>query len=306
MPWLPPVLGPYSDLATLEEAWRDLATQGQGTVRELGQSRQGRSLTAYLFGPEGAPVVLLTALIHGNEWIGGRALFGLAQELMLSRKTEALRSEVRLAMVPVVNPDAYAANAAKLLRGAPTVRRTNAKGVDLNRNFPRVERVWSLSPLSGSRFTWSPYYSGEEPLCEPESRAVAALAKELKPFLALGFHSAGGLLLFPWGYTRKKNPRVREYEALGRTLTTHQLEPRYRARQAFSFYRTVGDLDDWLDSELGTLAMTVEVSRLDRRLLHPRRLLNPFSWMNPVDVRGTVDGLTPGLVAMIHEARRRR
>jgi predicted deacylase len=302
MKWLPRLLGPYCDLSTLEDAWDALAAETGGAQLQLGQSRQGRTLRAYAWGAGEAPAVMLTALIHGNEWIGGRALLDLVEELLLSSRCALLRSSLRLVVAPIVNPDAYAANAVRLLRGASGVRRTNAAGVDLNRNFPPVEQVRSLSPLAGSGLRWSPYYSGPAPLSEPETKALAGLARHVRPYLSLGFHSFGQLLLYPWGYTRRPNPRVREYQRLAAALTGHQLEPRYKPRQAIGLYRTVGDLDDWLDHELGVLAFTVEVGALDRRLLHPRRLLNPWAWMNPTDVDGTVDRLTPGLIALLERS----
>ena len=72
--------------------------------------------------------------------------------------------------------------------------------------------------------------------------------------------------------------------------------------QATDWYSTVGDMDDWLDAELGTLAFTVEVSRPMRRLSNLRRLSNPFAWSNPIDVRPAVDGIAPGVDALVREA----
>jgi hypothetical protein len=72
--------------------------------------------------------------------------------------------------------------------------------------------------------------------------------------------------------------------------------------QATEWYRTVGDLDDWLDSELGTLAFTVEVSRPMRRLSNLRRATNPFAWSNPIDMAPAVNPVAPGVDALVREA----
>jgi hypothetical protein len=72
--------------------------------------------------------------------------------------------------------------------------------------------------------------------------------------------------------------------------------------QARSLYATSGDMDDWLDAELGTLAFTIEVSRPSLALLRPSRLTNPFCWMNPQDVGSTVANSTPGVSALVASA----
>jgi hypothetical protein len=72
--------------------------------------------------------------------------------------------------------------------------------------------------------------------------------------------------------------------------------------QARELYAISGDLDDWLDAELGTYAFTVEVSRPSLALLRPSRLTNPFCWMNPSEVRPTVKNTTPGVSALVTSA----
>jgi hypothetical protein len=118
----------------------------------------------------------------------------------------------------------------------------------------------------------------------------------------VGFHSFGELLLYPWAFTTRPNPRRNLYERAGRAFVRALRGARYRVMQATEWYSTVGDLDDWLDAEYGTLAFTVEVSRPFRRLANLRRLSNPFAWANPIDVKGAVTGIAPGVDALVREA----
>ena len=79
-----------------------------------------------------------------------------------------LRATVRvdLWVIRDINPD-----------GAARGTRENARGVDLNRNFP-----WRWRALEGV------YDSGPRPLSEPESRIVYKLIRRLHPVVSIWFH----------------------------------------------------------------------------------------------------------------------
>jgi carboxypeptidase T len=242
------------------------------------------------------------ALVHGIEIIGSLALLGAVERLVASQSL-ALRA-ARFAVIPVANPDAFAANMERHLRGRRTWQRCNAEGVDLNRNFPRVpgaERVRRWHPLSGSALRFSPYYRGRSAASEPETQVLCRVAAELRPKVSLSFHSFGRTLLFPWAWTRDRNPRHSEYARLGKAFVEALPDTGYRFRAATEWYPILGDMDDWLDATFGTLAFTVEVGGLDRRLLGPRAL-DPFWWMNPRNARAAVDEVSPGLAALVEAA----
>lgn len=294
---------PYEPWPEFERSWQVLAERG-GTEVVLGESVEGRPLRAYGFGAPGAPVVLLTGLMHGVEVIGAVALREVARAIVAGTGlARGLTDRFRFVIAPIVNPDSYARNAERVAKGARAWVRGNARGVDLNRNFEPVGLARSANPFAGSRWAFLPHFSGPHPFSEPETRAIRDLALAERPALALGFHSFGNLLLYPWGFTSRRNPRARAYELLGRAFRRAQPGARYALRQASGLYRTQGDLDDWLDSTVGSLALTVEVGTLDRRLLRPSRLFDPFWWMNPVDVRGTVENTLQGVLGLLSEAR---
>jgi carboxypeptidase T len=295
---------PYPQAQALERDWRALVAEAGGQEAVVGQSVEGRPLWRFDLGrkDDTAPTIFLTALIHGVEVIGSLALLDALRSLVASRA--GLFDRHRVVIMPIANPDAFAHNMDRLDGGHHASRRKNARGVDLNRNFPLVGVTGPRShhPFSGSRFRFSPHYRGERPLSEPESQAIAHVAGATKPQLALGFHSFGNMLLYPWGHTRARNPRARRYESLVRAFSEALVHTPYRCGQSIEFYPTEGDLDDWLDASFGTLALTLEVGALDRRLFHPARLFNAFCWMNPTDVEGTVRNVTPGILGLLARA----
>jgi len=79
---------------------------------------------------------------------------------------DGITQGVQLWAIPFLNPD-----------GAAAGTRGNAHGVDLNRNFP-----WRWQHLTGL------YYSGPEPLSEPESQIAYRLILRLRPAIAIWFH----------------------------------------------------------------------------------------------------------------------
>jgi protein MpaA len=125
----------------------------------LGRSVDGRPITAVETGdPDSEHKVLVVGCIHGSE----RAGIAVARRLVSERPI----AETDLWIVTDLNPD-----------GAAAGTRTNAHGVDLNRNFP-----WRWQRLSGS------YSSGPRPLSEPETRIAYRLILRIRPAVSIWFH----------------------------------------------------------------------------------------------------------------------
>ncbi|MGA7120301.1 MAG: M14 family metallopeptidase [Polyangiaceae bacterium] len=299
MGWLPSPWHDYRDAEGFDSAWSLLADKAGARVSVAGHSVEGRPIRRFEFGSSSGAPVLFTGLVHGVELVGSVALLEFVRSVLSGR---ALLAETRLVVVPVVNPDAFHANCARIGAGRRAYQRCNARGVDLNRNFPRLRDRMPLNPLGGSRWHRAPHYVGPHPLSEPETRALRDVVDEVRPRVSVGFHSFGELLLYPWAFTDRPNPRRKIYERAGRAFVEALRGASYRVMQATDWYSTVGDLDDWLDLEYGTLAFTVEVSRPMRRLSNLRRLSNPFAWSNPVDVAPAVIGIAPGVEALVREA----
>jgi predicted deacylase len=297
---LPPPWDDYPDAQGFDRAWCSLARQTGGRMAVAGTSIHGRAIRRFDWGVTGKPAVLLTGLVHGVEFVGSMALLEFMRNA--TRKLGDLLRNAHIVVVPVVNPDGLHINCARLSAGRRAFQRSNARGVDLNRNFPRQRDDFPWHPLAGSRYRLLPNYAGPQPLSEPESRAIHDVANEVRPRVSVGFHSFGELLLYPWAFTTRPNPRRALYEQVGRAFMRALGGARYRVMQATQWYSIVGDMDDWLDAHFGTLAFTVEVSRPLTFIRNLRRASNPFAWSNPVEVAPALAGVAPGVEALLHEA----
>ncbi|MHB2153790.1 M14 family murein peptide amidase A [Calditrichota bacterium GD2] len=114
----------------------------------------------------GQDTVIIFGAFHGDEQVGFHLVLQLADTLY--QNPSLARSFVLL--VPVVNPDG-------LLAGT----RTNANGVDLNRNFPTED--WS--PV----YTKKKYFPGIEAASEKETQLVIELIDRYRPDRIVSIHA---------------------------------------------------------------------------------------------------------------------
>jgi len=151
----------------------------------IGRSQQGRAIEAYRFG--NGPIKRMT--IHGIHGGYEGNTVALADELIEHLKThpELVPAAVTLYVVRNINPDGYARDS----RGP--LGRTNANGVDLNRNFPVH---WAAEWDRYGCWTLTPTSSGSAPGSEPEVEAVMAFILQVRPTGLISYHSAA-LGIFP-------------------------------------------------------------------------------------------------------------
>jgi protein MpaA len=128
-------------------------------VRTIGHTVKGRSIVAWRLGqPTSRRKVVVFAAMHGDETAPARILYDL-------RDGPAIKG-ADLWVVPQYNGDGIARHT-----------RQNAHGVDLNRNYP-----YHWKRLIGAT------NSGTGPGSEPETKAVMAFLKEVRPSYVVSFH----------------------------------------------------------------------------------------------------------------------
>ena len=136
---------------------------------QLGRSQDGRPIVAVHVGDPSGPRVVVFGCIHGNECAGVPVALAL----------ERAHTKADLWIVPVSNPDGRAAG-----------RRQNARGVDLNRNWP--------ADFAGGGRPWDVYYAGARPFSEREARIARNLILRLRPRVTIWFHQHLDLV-WAWG-----------------------------------------------------------------------------------------------------------
>jgi hypothetical protein len=128
--------------------------------------------------------ILVLGLIHGDEPLAGEMALEWAQRLfaLRDRKIEA-RNDWRI--VPMLNPD-----------GLYAKTRTNAHGIDLNRNFP--SRDWEDEAPAYFKKVGKKErrYPGEKPASEAETRCAIAQIKDFKPDFIVSVHTPYHVLDF--------------------------------------------------------------------------------------------------------------
>ena len=130
----------------------------------IGHSVQGRPITVTrVGGADATRRILVVGCIHGNEPAGR----GIVADLQCASPAAG----TQLLLVRDMNPDGFAHD-----------ERTNAHGVDLNRNSPEH---WAGA--------------GARPWSEPEARAIRDLILREHPTLSLYYHQPFGLVDVPEG-----------------------------------------------------------------------------------------------------------
>jgi hypothetical protein len=125
--------------------------------------------------------VLLLGGIHGDELTASSLVFKWLLQMQKSRQ-----HEFHWKVAPLLNPDG-------LLAKKPS--RTNARGVDLNRNFPSpnwsqdVTRYWEQRTKRDPR-----RYPGPKEVSELETRWVVGLIEKFKPHVIISVHAPFGVL----------------------------------------------------------------------------------------------------------------
>ena len=138
-----------------------------------GQTVERQDIKAFITEEPADRYIYLMAGTHGDEIEGIFVLQKLFSWLQSNHDITSLP----IVVLPVLNVD-----------GVQRETRTNAHGVDLNRNMPTKD--WTTEHKS------SRYFPGEKALSEPENKFIANLFQQYPPRLIISFHTWKPILNF--------------------------------------------------------------------------------------------------------------
>jgi protein MpaA len=237
-------------LAVHELNWKiDPCTGPAGPIpwRMGGTSVEGRPLVFAEFGePSASNTTLVLSAVHGDEITPLYLGIEVAHWLVEHQKDYG---KAHVIIAPMVNPDGF-------FRKPRT--RTNAHGVDVNRNFAthdwpeRALKAWKVKYRSDPR-----RFPGSAARSEPETLFQEELIRLVKPNKILSIHSPLNHLDYdgPSAISLSKFPRDYVAECL-------KLRARLKAVSTGFF---PGSLGNYAGQELGIPTLTLELPTADSR-----------------------------------------
>lgn len=223
------------------------------------------------------PVMFAMSALHAREYATAETLTRFAESLLAAYATDAdvrwMLDHQELHLLLQANPDGrkraeQGASWRKNINDAYCPTNNNFRGADLNRNFPYQWGAWNGS--SGD--SCSQVYRGPMAASEPESAAILAYVNSIFPDyraddfttpapsdsagIFLDVHSAGGLLLWPWGFRPELAPNGISLATLGRRLAWFN---NYQATPSIDLYPTDGTTIDQVYGTRGVAAFAYEL-----------------------------------------------
>jgi carboxypeptidase T len=189
---------------------------------------------------------------------------GLIDEDPSESFVRTLVNATEIFVIPMVNPDGYAADQRK--NQEPNhgwfghKAKVTSSGVDINRNYGYKWNRWFLHPRlyfgSTKLKDNSEVYRGPSPFSTAEASAVRDFVNGHAIDIAISYHTFGGEILYPWGYTRLPPRDLNTFVAIGDNISHID---GYRVEQSIQLYPTLGDACDWMYGTKGILAFTIEL-----------------------------------------------
>ena len=274
-----------SNLYTYGEFQRDMALLQKNAgvalrVDEIGQTADGNRLYDFRVGnPAAERHLLVFGGIHAREYITAQLVMRQLVQLLSDQSTNGsyeniavreLLSNTEIHFIPMANPDGISISQLGLegLRTEAvreTVRqialkdgkaltetylrqwKSNANGVDLNRNFDALWESYNdhLGHASAD------HYKGTAPECELESKALADLTRQFQFDATLSYHTQGEVIYWNFGQEGElKNMSLLLANCVSE-LTGYRLDGNFQALDTAGY-------KDWAISKLGIPSLTIE------------------------------------------------
>jgi hypothetical protein len=221
------------------------------TARDsIGYTYQGRAIWMMKISDnpdidEDEPEIMINGLIHAREPMGMESTIRYMAYLLENYGvndtiTDWVNSR-EFYFIPIINADGYEYNRQTNPNGGGMFRKNrHGQGIDLNRNWGYM---WGFDNTGSSPYPSDETYRGESAFSEPETQSMREFIISRHFSIAMNFHSAAGLLLYPWGYVDFVTPDNPVFEAIASEATQqngYSIGPPW-----LLLYNTNGDANDW-------------------------------------------------------------
>ena len=239
----PPVIQEPTPIPPIEES----------NEQVIGTSVEGRPILSYAYGTGSTTLLFVGGMHGGYEWNSVLLAYEFIDQL--ENKTMSVPEEIRVVVIPSLNPDGLYSVVGK--EGRFTIGeippndahttgqgRFNARNVDLNRNFAckwQPESSWRGKKVA----------AGTAPFSEPEAVALRDVVKNITPSAVVFWHSQANTV-----YASECEAGV-----LPKTLemmSGYAKAGQYKEVATFDAYPVTGDAEGWLAS-INIPAITVEL-----------------------------------------------
>ena len=263
------------EYGTMEKELRNLLYQYQEKlwIDSLGKSFDDREIYRIIVGNKNAGRKLLfTGTIHGREYMTAKLLVKQTEYFLQNICKNGIENyDVAIHIIPMVNPD----GAALCHRGINGIRnkklkekllemkeedfmkwKSNARGVDLNRNFAAFWGEYQCEKQEPS----SEQYKGECPESEVETKFLTKLTRKEKFQATISYHSSGEVIYWDFGQQGKLREDTKKLAKIIGDTTGYELIEGWDTTAPAGY-------KDWALLEMKIPSVTIEIGKGDSPLL---------------------------------------
>ena len=248
-----------ADLTKLKNIYSDYMS-----VKNLGQTADKRNIYCVIVGnPNAKKQIVVNASLHAREYLNTYFVMEILEQYLnnytkksakIGMTYEKLFNEVALYIIPMANPDGVTIaqygpskinnktlrkNVTKMLgRKSYRTWKANARGVDLNRNFPSG---WGKSPKTNK--AGAMYYAGSKAASEKETKILMKFMNSLSnPVANINYHSMGAIVYWDYAVKGTLRTNITKMATTVRSLTKYKL---MRGSGSNGTSGAVGGFGDW-------------------------------------------------------------
>jgi hypothetical protein len=214
----------YKNPEEIEIIVRDLHARFKDITKmvSIGKSLEGRDIWALKISDEPElndltePSVLFNSMHHAREVMTPEVSIDIMEYLLENYNSDAQVTkwvnDTQIWVMPMFNVDGN-----NKMWNYDSYWRKNTRGgfgVDLNRNYPTG---WdACNGSSGSQSSQT--YRGPSPASEPETQAMMAFIKDVRPVFDISYHAYSELVIYPFGCGDQRTQTKEVVEKIGKEI----------------------------------------------------------------------------------------